>query len=153
MNTPEEKSEKQYDRALTLIQYYVQLTWLIFGAFLLAETVLVAAAATVAKDAPALVFFGSLLGLALALPWWASFRYNHALYLLRVFEARSLEPAVGTFFTTGNQLIKGAKLFEGEVQIPKVARALSPRKSCTMLILTFVIVFVALAVAYRPGKW
>ena len=101
-----DKDDKQYDRAIALIQYYVQLFWLIFGAFLLAETVLLGAIASVAKDGPnAFVFGGAILGLLLILPWWASFRYNHALYTLRVHEARSLEPTVGTFFTNGKELI------------------------------------------------
>lgn len=52
--------DKQYDRAITLIQYYVQLMWFIFGAFLLAETVLLGAVASVAKDGskPASLGFG-----------------------------------------------------------------------------------------------
>jgi hypothetical protein len=46
----EQDSEKQYELAITLIQYYVELFWLIFGAFLLAETVLIGAIASIAKD-------------------------------------------------------------------------------------------------------
>ena len=147
---PESERAKQYDRAITLIQYYVQLMWLIFGAFLLAETVLIAAIASIAKDGPALlVFCGSILGLILAAPWWASFRYNHALYLLRMNQARTLEPAEATFFTTGKQLVDGASV-EG-VQISRLARALSPRRSCDFLIFVFALVFAALAVSYWPG--
>jgi hypothetical protein len=150
-----DKDDKQYDRAIALIQYYVQLFWLIFGAFLLAETVLLGAIASVAKDGPnAFVFGGAILGLLLILPWWASFRYNHALYTLRVHEARSLEPTVGTFFTNGKELIdKGVSSLDPKIRIPRLARLLAPRHSVLSLILVFTVAFLVILVTHRPSTW
>ena len=127
-----EQNAVQYDRGLTLIDYYVQLSWLVFGAFLLTETMLLAGIASVAKDGPCLwVFGGSLLGFVLAFPWWTSFRYNHALYLLRVTEARKCEPSAGNFFTNGHELIKGKWFLDPsgrKVRIPRLARLLPPSR-------------------------
>jgi hypothetical protein len=150
-----ENAHKQYDRVLMLIQYYVQLTWLIFGAFLLAETVLFAAIAAAAKDGPRLfVFLAAALGLLLTLPWWSSFRYNHALYLLRVAEARKLEPLAGTFFTSGAELISGVTVQStfGPISIPAFARELSPSRSVQFLIFLFAVSFASVAVAYWPWQ-
>ena len=141
---------KQYDRALVLIQYYVQVQWLVFGAFLLSETVLLAAIASVAHGFPNLVFAGAILGLLLTLPWWTSFHYNHSLYLLRIYEARDLEPAEANFFSNGNKLIEGQTLFDGKVCIPKLARFLHPRRSCDLLIYSFIVVFILFMVDYFP---
>ncbi|HVX90988.1 MAG TPA: hypothetical protein VHC20_05190 [Candidatus Paceibacterota bacterium] len=148
-------AEKQYDRAITLIQYYVQLFWLIFGAFLLAETVLIGAVAAIAKEGPdAFVFGGALLGLFLILPWWATFRYNHALYALRVHEARSLEPSVGTFFTNGKQLIDdGVSKADAKIRIPYLARLFAPRYSVLLLIAVFALAFGAILVTHLPWTW
>jgi hypothetical protein len=152
---PSPDTEKQYDRAITLIQYYVQLVWLIFGAFLLTETVLIGAIASVAKDGPdAFVFGGAILGLILIIPWWTSYRYNHALYTLRVREAYSLEPANGTFFTNGKTLIDtGATSLDPDIRIPRIARIFAPRHSVSSLIFIFAVAFIIILVSYWPSKW
>jgi hypothetical protein len=157
MSAPDPKTDgdKQYDRAITLIQYYVQLFWLIFGAFLLAETVLISAIAAIAKDGPdAFVFGGSILGLLLVIPWWATYRYNHALYALRIHEARSLEPAVGTFFTNGKELIdRGVSSLDPKIRIPCLARCLAPRHSVFSLIVVFAVAFFVILVTHLPSTW
>lgn len=156
MPTPSQMDpEKQYDRAITLIQYYVQLMWLVLSAFLLAETVLLGAIAAVAKDGPdAFVFGGALLGLILVIPWWTSFRYNHALYALRVFEARSLEPQVGSFFTNGRVVIEsGSSPLDRSIRIPWLARRLAPRHAVSFLIWVFAASFVVILISYHPGTW
>jgi hypothetical protein len=153
MDSP--NSEKQYELAITLIQYYVELFWLIFGAFLLAETVLIGAIASIAKDGPdAFVFGGSILGLLLVIPWWATYRYNHALYALRVHEARSLEPSAGTFFTNGKELIDtGFSSLDSKIRIPYLARRLAPRHSVLSLIAIFAAAFLVILIGHWPSKW
>ena len=155
-NGDQQEQDKQYDRAISLIQYYVNLTWLIFGAFLLTETVLLAGIASIAKDGPvSWIFGGSILGLILAFPWWSSFKYNHALYVLRMTEASKCEPMAGQFFSTGRQLINGANLCDPRgrrVTIPAAARYLSPSHSVTLLIYCFAIVFLVLVITNFPWK-
>jgi len=148
-------TDKQYDRVITLIQYHVQLTWLIFSAFLLVETVLMGAIAAVAKDGlDAFVFGGATLGLLLILPWWASFHYNHGLYRLRICEARDLEPDNGTFFTNGKILIdNGESSLDSKIRICWLARRLAPRHSVTSLIVIFATAFLVILVSYWPSKW
>lgn len=148
------KLQKKYDRAILLIQYYVQLMWLIFGAFLLAETVLLGALVQIANNGPKeLIFGGSIIGLLLTYPWWASFKYNHALYLLRMSEARTCEPEEGSFFSTGYDLTKGKVLDAdqmGEIRIPRMARLMRPANSVTILICIFALAFLFIAIKYRP---
>jgi hypothetical protein len=149
MDMEQSGPEAQYDRAITLIQYYVQLMWFIFGAFLLAETVLLGAVASLAKEGPRDVLLGiSTVGFLLAIPWWTSYRYNHSLYLLRVAEARSLEPGVGTFFTTGARLIDGNAIESviGAIRIPWSARLLSPNRAVLALVALFLAAFGTLIV-------
>ena len=120
-----------YDRAITLIQYYVQLMWFIFGAFLLAETVLLGALASLVKDGPSPLVVGvAVVGMLLTIPWWTSYRYNHSLYRLRVAEALRLEPGTGESFTTGKRLIDGQPYVAefGPISIPRLARILSPNE-------------------------
>jgi hypothetical protein len=148
--------EKHYDRALILIQYYVNLVWLIFGAFLLTETVLLAGIASMAKHGPPqLVLGGALLGLILTVPWWCSFRYNHTLYLLHMAEAYNCEPEHGNFFHTGRELTMGKEFFdplERRVIIPAVARWLHPSRSAIWLIRCFALVFLLLVIWVCTGK-
>ena len=142
---------KQYDRAISLIEYYVQVTWLVFGAFLLTETVLLAAIASISDKTGASeywVFGGAILGLLLTYPWWESFRYNHALYRLHLTEAVSSEPKAGLFFTNGKGLIKGAKFLgpqQETINIPWAAKLLTPYLSVHLLIIAFIIVFILIA--------
>ena len=153
--TEQHNVDKQYDRLISLIQYYVQLTWLIFGAFLLSQTVLLGVIATAAKDGSRFFVFGAaILGLLLTLPWWSSFRYNHALYLLRIAEARKLEPQVGSCFTTGSKLIDGDIIESpiGPISIPWLSRVLSPSRSVSMLIFLYAFSFTVLAVCYWPWQ-
>lgn len=147
----------QYDRAIALIQYYVQLTWLVFGAFLLAETVLLTAIGSLLGSGDhALAFAGALFGLLLVLPWWASFKYNHSLYKLRVYEARALETVVAEFFTRGNTLLTTGRVVVAEfpeIRMPRLARILAPRRSVSLLIALFALAFASLAIHSWPTAW
>ncbi len=148
--------QKQYDRAISLVEYYVQVTWLVFGAFLLTETILLAAIVSISDKCGThekWVLGGALLGLILSYPWWASFRYNHALYLLHLTEAENCEPENGCFFTNGKALING-KSFSGprkeKIKIPWAARLVSPSMSVNLLIIIFAMVFILIAYTKIP---
>jgi hypothetical protein len=97
---------KNYDRAIVLIQNQVQLFWLVFGAFLITETMILGGIISTEKG-NLWTFFGAIFGLLLCIPWWGSFRYNHKFYELRMAEAREFEPKQGNFFNNGKRLIEG----------------------------------------------
>lgn len=139
------RKDKEYDRAISLMQYYVQLMWFVYGAFLLAETFLLGAIIQLAETRKALAVGGSLFGFLLTVPWWTSFKYYHVLYLFIVAKARACEPATGTFFLSGGHLIKGKKYRKdkriGEIAMPFFARVFGPSRAVTSLIYAFAICF------------
>ena len=138
-----------YDRALTLIQYHVELLWLIFGAFLLTETVLLAGVASMIKDHPEpLLFWGAMLGLALTLPWASSWSQNYSYYRLRMLQAKRYEPEAGTFLTEGARLADGEQV--GELRMRWLARKLPPRRAVPFLIVAFAVAFGSLAIVHLP---
>jgi len=141
----EEQREKDYDRAITLIQNQVQLFWLVFGAFLLSETVLLGAVVSIAKEESNLwILAGSVFGLVLCIPWWTSFKYNHAFYKLRIEEAKECVPSEGRFFLNGNDLIEGKNPLG--VSIPRCAILLKPKKAIALMIIMFAIAFLLISV-------
>lgn len=86
------KKSRKYDRAIILIQNQVQLSWLVFTAFLITETVILSAIVTLMKDKNnMLIFFSSAFGLIICVAWWRSFQYNHSFYRLRIEEAKKYE--------------------------------------------------------------
>src|SRR5665213_2163290 len=88
-----EQKQRNYDRAITLVQNQVQLFWLVFSAFLLSETVFLGSIASAIKDSTniAEVLVGAIFGFLICAPWWTSFKYNHAFYRLRIYEAKQYE--------------------------------------------------------------
>ncbi|MBI2840733.1 MAG: hypothetical protein HYX75_20640 [Acidobacteria bacterium] len=141
----------QYQLAISLVEQQVQIFWLIFGAFLLAETVILGGILSVAnQDSDVLLFGGALFGLILAFPWWTSVAYHNAMYKLRIMQARAYEPACGTFFTEGRALIQGKPV--REVKMPTLAILLPARIAEVALILVFALAFMFLAFWYYPGR-
>lgn len=135
---------EDYDRAILLIQSQVQLLWLIFGAFLLSETVLVGAITSVDMNNPRnLALCGSILGVILSLLWLCTFLYNHAFYRLRIEEAKRFEPKEGIFFDNGYKLHKGDTVIG--IKIPRLIRWFRPKTSLIILILLYLLVFIVLA--------
>ncbi len=142
-----QKKKETYDRAILLIQYQVQLFWLVFGAFLISETVLLGGIASIAKDGPAtLVLGGAIFGTFLCIPWWFTFQYNHAFYLLRIFEAKSCEPEEGTFFEEGENLRNGKT--EHGVSIPNYVKLLRPYRAISLLIILYGLAFLGIIIFY-----
>ena len=145
------KKNKNYDRAITLIQNQVQLFWLVFSAFLISETVILSAITSLIKDDGnnIIIFFGSIFGLIICVKWWSSFQYNHAFYILRIEEAKKFEKRNG-FFKQGQILINNREIYikDKRVTIPWHGR--SPKRAVETLILLFAIAFMALGVLYSP---
>lgn len=148
-NQDQKFSQEKYSVAITLIQAQVQLFWLIFGAFLLSETVLLGAIASIDKnDSNNLIFWGSILGILISLLWLTTFNYNHAFYQLRIYEARELEPQTGEFFTNGRKLHEGEPVLD--VKISWIVRKLRPKISLWLLIGFYGIAFICLAILNLP---
>jgi hypothetical protein len=136
----DDQNSKDYERAILLIQSQVQLHWLIFGAFQLSETVLLGGILTIMKDEfSIIVLVSSIFGIVLCIPWWTTTLYNQAFYQLRINEAKSFEPAAGTFFLDGETLFAGKKVLD--VKIPKYAIWLRPRNSVRILVILFFFAF------------
>lgn len=149
MKNKQNEGEKNYDRAITLIQNQVQLFWLVFGAFLVTETVLLGGIASLAKDGVNLwAFFGAILGLGVCILWWGTFQYNHAFYKLRIEEAKQFEPTQGNFFLNGSDLINKKKPLK--VIIPW--HGLQPKAAISFLIIMFAIAFLSIAIANNCWK-
>jgi putative Ca2+/H+ antiporter (TMEM165/GDT1 family) len=137
---------EKYGAAISLIEQQFQIFWLVFGAFLLAETVLLGGVVSIAKDGPTeLILGGATVGLLLVVPWWTSFRYNHAMYTLRIMQARAFEPGSGSFFEEGRRLIEDGQPVRG-IRMPWSARVLPPRWADAALIFLFGAAFLFLAV-------
>ena len=126
------QNNKDYERAILLIQSQVQLYWFVFGAFQLSETVLLGGIITIMKEEfSILVLASSIFGFFLCIPWWTTTQYNQAFYQLRINEAKSFEPAAGRFFLNGEALFAGKKVLG--VSIPKYVIWLRPSISVRFL--------------------
>ncbi len=158
-NQMQESTKKEkYNVAINLIQAQVQLFWLIFGAFLLSETVLLGAITSIDKnDSANLIFGGSVFGIIISFFWFTTTNYNHAFYYLRILEARVLEPLTGDFFTNGRKLHEGKTVIlnEGEsvltIKIPRIVRMFRPQVSLWFLIGIYDLAFIYLA--YKNCPW
>lgn len=139
----DQENERNYDRAIMLIQHQVQLFWLVFGAFLVTETVLLGGIATLAKDGVNLwALLGAIFGFVLCIFWWGTFQYNHSFYKLRIEEAKQFEPSQGNFFSNGVELINKKKPLN--VTIPW--HGFRPKLAISFLIIMFAIAFLSIAI-------
>ncbi|HLF83238.1 MAG TPA: hypothetical protein VI837_03590 [Blastocatellia bacterium] len=157
--TDSDHTEKEYDRALSLIQYHTQLLWQEFGAFLLAETVLIGFLGTALIQEKAmvgknwLIFGGGTLGFLLCLPWWSTFQHNYKYYRLRMAQAKRLEKGLaGTLLTEGEDLGSGVDIDGTTLRFPWSARLLPPRRAMRLLIIIFALAFLVLAGITRPWQ-
>ena len=150
-NVQKTKSNPEgYNRAIQLIQGQVQLFWLIFGAFLLSETVLLSAIASVLgnKDSGHLIFWSSVFGLVLSFLWFTTSKYNHAFYMLRMNEAKTFEPNGEDFFSHGQKLFDGELILD--VKISKCIKMLRPKRSMMILIGMYSIAFILIGLFNCP---
>jgi hypothetical protein len=140
---------KEYKLAISLMEYHTNLLWLEFGAFLLAETII-------------LGILGQMIIqneshnriLILCIPWGTTFEHNYKYYHLRIEQARELEPKLGfSLLATGRVLSHGET-----VQINKeclrfcfLAKMLPPRRAVPALIILFVILFILMIISTLVG--
>ncbi len=145
-----DRNKQLYEHGLTLVEHELQKFWFVFGAYLLAETVLLGGIGSMAKDSPTLVPIVSLLGFLVTVVWWTSYRYNHSLYLLRVAQLKKLEAYLPDckFFTEGEELIRGEKVCD--IKMP--CDAVRPRTGITLLIMFFALVFLAAIWWFSPWQ-
>jgi hypothetical protein len=145
-------AQEEYDRALALMQYHIQLLWQQFGVFLLAETVLLGFLGTAiiqlssASDGDWLIFGGAVFGLLLCFPWWSTYWHNYKYYELRIAQARRHEKALGiSLLTEGKNLSSGSELkIDGTtIRHSSLARVLPPRRAIPLLVIIFGIAFLA----------
>ena len=130
----------KYGWALQLVQYEVQRLWVVFGVFLLAETVLLGGVGQVlAGGSTELALGGGVLGFLLIMPWWATFEYIRLFYLLRIEQAKEFEPRVARFLTEGDALFRGQRI--RNIKIGWLIRAFRPHRAVGFLITLFAIAF------------
>lgn len=158
--------QRDYDRAIQLVQYHAQILWWSFGTFLLAETVILgflgnmlANASPTCPDQYALVFWGSVIGLFLAIPWYGTFRYTHTQYLLRVERARQLERHTGSpFFKDGHDFSEKRYFEVTDLGDPKKTKKIPPLYDRFVFLLfpprkSFVVFIIVFAVAFGYLAW
>jgi len=150
-------AEKEYDYAISLIQYQTELLWQEFGAFLLAETVLIGFLGTALSQANTLgeknwlVFGGAIFGLILCIPWWSTFLHNYEYYVLRIAQAKRHETTLGIrLLTEGAKLDVGLCIEEKVFRHRWLARRLPPKCSVRFLIFVFAIAFGILMISSGP---
>ena len=152
-------ADKEYDRAISLMQYQTELLWAEFGAFLLAETVLIGFLGTALVQGGfkigenLLVFGGAILGLILCIPWWTTFRHNYESYILRIEQAKRHETVLGIALLTEGQALSSGRTMNINGKMlrhPWLVRLLPPRRAVNMLILVFGIPFSVLIAITAP---
>lgn len=151
---------KEYEFAISLIQYHTELLWLTFGSFLLAETVLIGFLGTALYEQNSVVtenivvFIGSLLGFIICILWYATFQHNYTYYELRILQARKCESELGYKLLQDGQKLSSGKFVnigEATLRLPTSARHLPPRTSVKWLIILFGIIFFILL--FITGPW
>jgi hypothetical protein len=145
--------KEEYDIALSLMQYHIQLLWQQFGTFLLAETVLIGLLGTALAQENTrhiqdmIVIGGAIFGVLLCFPWWSTYWHNYKYYELRIAQARRHETKLGiSLLTEGRELGLGNTVtIEGmKIRHPFLARRLPPRFAFPLLIFMFGLAFLAL---------
>jgi hypothetical protein len=79
---------KEYKLAISLMEYHTNLLWLEFGAFLLAETIILGILGQMIIQNEShnriLITAVSTFGLILCIPWGTTFEHNYKYYHLRI---------------------------------------------------------------------
>jgi hypothetical protein len=149
----------KFQAALQLLQYEQQILWLIFGAFLLPQTVLLGFLldSALKADPNHLWHVGrfiiALLGLLICVPWFAAYKRNAAYYFFRMSQAKAAEPTEwyllreeGENFADGHEV----KINGEPHQLPCLSRAIRTRSAIPMLMLLFPIIYIVLMLLNVP---
>jgi hypothetical protein len=135
-------AEKEYQYAVSLMQYATTLLWQQFGVFMLVQTIIIGNLAKALTDKHNLiVVIGSVLGFLICIPWHYTLEHNHKTYLLRMEQAKRHEKILGvSLFTEGKK----------EYDDSKIPLWLRPYSAFRLLIKLFAVLFgVLLFVAIR----
>jgi hypothetical protein len=153
-------AEKEYEHAITLMQYATELLWQQFGQFMVAETVLIAFLGSALTEnnkfvlgENLFVFVGAIFGLIVCVLWYSTYEYNHTFYRLRIEQAKRHEELLGLrLLTEGKKLLNNESLEINKADFPykKIVRWFRPHKSFTFLIILFGILFTSLIFFTRP---
>lgn len=155
----ENKSEDRYQTAIAQLRHDAQLSWQIFGLFLLAHTVLLAFLLHYALGRQQIVcyypgcFFAALVGLLLGVLWLASHGRSSAYYHLRMAQAKEAEPSGwnllkgdGEDFAHGDRVTIGGK----SCHIPWLSRVLPTKYSAPLLIVIFILIYLSIFILNGP---
>jgi hypothetical protein len=143
-NEKNEASERptdaeKYGWALQLIQFEVQRHSLVFGTFLLVETVLLGALVSAFKDGSEQIFWGgAVIGILLVIVSVISTVYLRSFFLLRIEQAKRFEDDTG-FITQGQLLYEGGKV--GALKINALVRFFRPARTSYAIMIAFAIAF------------
>lgn len=145
---------ERYRTALNLFKYEGRLRWTISGAFLIAETVLLSVLAGILKGcleqgfSGALLVGGSVIGVLVALLWWATFFRYTRYYSLRIWQARAEESEIDMpLLKEGEEFGNGTipdrlRQRTGKLKAPSpVMQCLKGRYAVSALIISFIILF------------
>ena len=150
---------ERYRAALGHVRYEGQLLWQIFGAFLLAHTVLLSfllrsAFRSEGSGYQPAVFIAGSLGLFLCLPWLATYLRSSKYYEFRMAQAREAEPkewniiaGEGEAFSAGCQVRIGNKCY----CICWLGRILRTKYSVPLLIGAFALAYTAVVILHGLG--
>ncbi len=142
-------AEKEYQFAISLMQYATSLLWQQFGVFMLVETIIIGYLGNALIDENnqlvlgknPLVFIGSILGLFICILWYFTFEHNYRSYLLRMKQSKRHEKLLGfSLFTEG----------EKEYDNSNIPRWLRPHNAFKLLIIVFIIGYIILICVTNP---
>ena len=159
--SPEEnESEAKYQTAIAQLRHDAQLSWQIFGSFLVAHSLFLAFLlhALVGQQqivAPSIeVSFVALAGFLLGFLWLASHGRSSAYYHLRMAQAKYAEPSGRNLLKEdGENFSKGERVSIGGVphpRMPYLSRVLSTRYSAPLLIKIFMLIYLIILIRYLP---
>ncbi len=112
--TEENDQKTRYKIALENLRYQGQLLWTIMGIFLIAQSVILQ---SILGDFSSInSFWGSVIGMLLSIMWILIFHRNMDLFILRMAQAKDVEPpdwnllnGAGENFSNGKQVNIGGK--------------------------------------------
>jgi hypothetical protein len=151
------RDKEKYSAAIAILYDEGQFYWQTFGAYLVAHTVflgfLLQSLAHYQDAHLILLFYASIYGLILTIPWLASLCRNSGYFRLRIEQARMAEPLGWNLIDKdGKAFAEGEKVKIGTecLQMPWIARKLKNRMSATFLIICFAIAYVLISVISNP---
>ena len=105
-------AEKEYQYAISLMQYATTLLWQQFGVFMLVETIIIGYLRNeLSNDNHLFVIVGSILGFFICILWGSTYEHNHKAYLLRMEQAKRHEKVLGfSLFTEGGDQFRKSKI-------------------------------------------